>query len=225
MFLVYVNDVKNLLIQGKSYLFADDTALFFSSQSIHLNALKAQSDLILMNDFLTSIDLELNVGKTKVMHFGTAKRTLNLHPQPTLYINGEPILTVSSFRYLGLTLDSNLTWIEHMESVKMRTKPIVGLMYRTRHLLPRETRNIIYHSMFHSILSYMIELYGASSNCNLIPLQRLQNLALRNIWDIPFDTPRVQLYRDIAQRVLPIRAVYETALCICVQEAEKGDPE
>lgn len=52
LFLVYINDIIDLLIQGKAYLFADDTALFFSSHSFNLNALKPQSsDLTLVNDF------------------------------------------------------------------------------------------------------------------------------------------------------------------------------
>lgn len=130
-------------------------------------------------------------------------------PAPSAYDknkwpNGH-IEAVWKIEYLGLILNSILSCTGHIESVKL--KPVVGIMYKTRDLLPKQIRSVIYISMIPCALTYMIELWGATANWNLLFLQRMQNKIVRNICSACFHTPRVELYSDSGLRLLSIRGL------------------
>lgn len=220
--MVYINDLDELQLQGETFLYADDTSLFYSSTSINLNILKAQSDLVKLERFFTENGLPLNADKTKLLNFSSNKRTTHV-PYIQLKVNDQVVETVSSFRYLGLTLDSHLTWSDHIESVSEKIKPISGMMYRARDMLTKDVKLMVYHSMFHSAMTYMIELWGGASYTYLKPIQVLQNRAVRNIYELPVLEPRVLMYERPEVRVLPLRGIYEYALCSLVFKTIRGE--
>ena len=49
---------------------------------------------------------------------------------PTLLLNKEPIEKVNSYKYLGVTLTSDLTWSEHITNITTKSRRLVGLLYR-----------------------------------------------------------------------------------------------
>ena len=49
---------------------------------------------------------------------------------PAITINGQMLETVSTFKYLGLLLTSDLSWSKHIEGICTKTKKILGLIYR-----------------------------------------------------------------------------------------------
>lgn len=216
LFLIYVNDLHTIPTHGKAYLFADDTAIFYSSPSFDVNVSEAESDLVRINGYFQSIGLKPNPSKTKAMHFYTTRSNLMLVPPSNLKLNDEPIETVTRFKYLGLTLDSNLSWSEHINDLHRRIKPIVALMHKAKSLLPKDMRRIVYHSMINSQLTYMVELWGTSSKTNLKPLQTLQNRAIRNVCELPYLTPRTQLYSSQYMHVLPLQGIFELAIATFV---------
>ena len=69
LFLIYFNDLKDLDLKGKLYLFADDSAIFYSSNDIKTNCDVAGTDLNHLNDYYISNELSLNYNKTKCIHF------------------------------------------------------------------------------------------------------------------------------------------------------------
>jgi hypothetical protein len=221
LFLIYVNDVQNQLIQGKLYLFADDTALFYSNSTLSINCMKAQSDLQLIDEYFANNGLSLNSTKTKVMHFHTAQRGLpNFYPRISL--KSEMVEQVESFKYLGLFLDSNLTWNVQVNFLMSKLKSIAAILYRARNLLPEDVRLMLYWSMFHSQLSYMIELWGAASMTLLRQLQILQNRCLKSVFGVSFYTSRYELYQFVATKILPIKGIYEFAMAKFVYKNVNG---
>lgn len=212
LFLIYINSISSLMIQCKLYLYADDTAMFYASPSAHLNKIKAESDLMVLNSFLESNGLKLNPKKTKMMHFTSRKGNLADEDDTSISFDGHTIEEVSRFKYLGLILDSHLSWSDHIDHVISSIKPIIGILYKARDLLPRDVRSMIYFSMIHSRLTYMIEIWGSAAKLKLHPVQCLQNRAIRNVYDIPYLTPRLEIYGDPTRRLLPIKGLFESAV-------------
>lgn len=207
LFLVYVNDLSALSLSGRLYLFADDTAIFYSSQDIQENCRNAESDLGIVQDQLGADGLSLNAFKTRVMHFHSPNRVTSSDAIVTL--DGAAIEQVFQMKYLGLVLDPVLKWGEHIDSLVTRLRQVVGVLYRTRRLLPRDVRWMVYHTMVHSRISYLVEVWGGATASRLSSLQKIQNRALRNVCSIPFLTPRMTIYLQICSNVLPVRALYE----------------
>ena len=62
--------------------------------------------------------LTLNVRKTKFIIFGTKPKLNQLPSIPLqLTINNQNVEQVTSFKYLGIILDENLNFMEHIDHV------------------------------------------------------------------------------------------------------------
>ena len=74
----------------------------------------------------------------KVLHFNTNKCKLmliigkraNSLPPPPLTLNGTVLRGVSSYKYLGVTIISDLSWSPHITNCCNKTRRIIGLLYR-----------------------------------------------------------------------------------------------
>jgi len=60
----------------------------------------------------------------------------NCAPQHTLFLMGEPIEKVSSFKYLGVTISDDLTWSKHIQTISSKARRIIGMLYRQFYRLP-----------------------------------------------------------------------------------------
>jgi len=67
----------------------------------------------------------------------------------------------------------------------------------------------------------MILVWGSASNNIIMPLQVLQNRALRNVDDLDRLTNRVEMYTKLVEGNLPIRAMFFTAAAGFVFKAMK----
>ena len=59
----------------------------------------------------------------------TRKRTCSI-PPPILYVSEIPLQLVSSVRYLGFQLNSDLSWSPHITNLCTKARQLVGLLYR-----------------------------------------------------------------------------------------------
>jgi len=58
----------------------------------------------------------------------------------------------------------------------------------------------------------MIEVWGSATTGQLQTVQVMQNRALRNVFDIPYLTPRFHIYSNLSRGILPVKALYELAV-------------
>lgn len=71
-----------------------------------------QSDLNILADWCYN-KLSINTNKTKLMVLGANKNTRLLNLPTTLTMNSQSLDLVPTYKYLGLTLNSQLTFREH----------------------------------------------------------------------------------------------------------------
>ena len=77
-FLLYINDLPKCLLETKPRLFADDTNLTASGESIYQLEAVVNSDLENLSKWLIANKLSLNVAKTEFMLIGLKKKCLKL---------------------------------------------------------------------------------------------------------------------------------------------------
>ena len=68
LFLIYINDIPNILKYSTPIIFADDTYLMFSSKSFDILQTNIQDDLYNLTYWLFSNKLTLNVKKPKLFY-------------------------------------------------------------------------------------------------------------------------------------------------------------
>ena len=119
-----MNDIHRAYKQFHPILFADDINLTSSFCSLNEeqntpNRIVSLSQIINnemeeIRQWLELNKLSLNVEKTKYMIFHNHQREIINHIS-TFELNGEPLVRVEDFNFLGLTIDQIVTWNSHIQ--------------------------------------------------------------------------------------------------------------
>lgn len=212
LFSLFINDYPRSLRFSNSILYADDTALIIPRQSLQEAEEIAQSELQNTLAWFETNKLILNSKKTKYVVFASNRKTI-----PTkcnLYLGNTQIQQISSYKYLGITLDSSLHWAPHIEQV---TKKIVfgcyTILKARKHFHP-QTLRLIYFSIFHCHLTYCIESWGFTYASYIDPLIKIQKRAVRIIASATKDAPSAQLFAQLNIMPLIQARDYNTAILI-----------
>ncbi len=114
LFSLYINDLPSVCQSVNIQMYADDTVLYLHTKNKQQAATKLTEVLVHVSEWLKMSDLHLNINKTVCMFF--SKRS-SIGQQADVFIEGEKLMVVSDFKYLGIILDSNLTFKKHVKKV------------------------------------------------------------------------------------------------------------
>ena len=103
----------------------------------------------------------------------------NSLPPPLLILNGTVLSQVSSYKYLGVTFTSNLSWTPHITNCCNKTRRLIGLLYRRfyQHTNPSSLLKL-YRSFFRSHLEYASIVWNPHLKGEIDALEKVQKFAL-----------------------------------------------
>jgi ribonuclease HI len=134
--------------------------------------------------------LELCPDKTKGMIF---TRKTCLKGQGTLLLGGKEIEIVQSIKYLGVHLDSKLTWATHVDSKVLAAKKTIYMLRSTIGAtwgLKPAVIHWIYTAVVRPMMTYAIGLWGTFLSKNLVAkLASVQRMALMQMGNCRKGTP------------------------------------
>ena len=198
LFIIYINDFPNA-VNLETTLFADDTALIKSDESLQALELNVNQNLKLANDWFTANKLTLNVGKTKVMLFSHRIVT-----EPTNFtINNIKIEQVGEAykekftKFLGFHLDENLSWKYHIEEIRKKASSGAYILYATKNLLDTKNKLGIYHALVSSHLNYGISVWGDSKTSYIKKIETIQRKATRSIVNGKYNAHTEPIFRKL----------------------------
>ena len=127
----------------------------------------------------------LNLEKTKLMVIGSEKKCNAI--SLSVRVGEKEVKEVNKIEYLGVTLTSNFKWSEHIEKISGKINKRLGLLKRTKHLLPRNAILLLYNSLVLPIFDYADLIQGDKGNDTLMAkLHILQYKAAKSILDRPW---------------------------------------
>lgn len=214
LFLVYINNMHELGLNGNITLYADDTCLFYFGSSIHDLIAQAQYDLDVLHEWLQYNLLTINISKTSYILF-KAKNKLIPNYIP-LTINNRPIQEKTHERYLGLHMDTYLTWNVHINHLISKLLSLHASLRINVRCIPRKLRFTIYNSLIKSHLSYLIEIWGSTAKTRLDKLQVLQNKIIKMLFNFKFRTSTKKIYRET--KLMSIKQLYNYSTCIFIRK-------
>ena len=97
------------------------------------------------------------------MVFHTPQRRVNY---PTLKLNNVNIERVSQFNILGVILASSLKWDKHVAHVSLKISRVIGVLYRLKHVFPRDVLLTLYNALILPHLSHCILVWGSRIDGN-----------------------------------------------------------
>ena len=109
--------------------------------------------------------LKLNMEKTHIMRFNTHSQyteVLQLGSQNTL------INAVNATKFLGIELDANINWKNHVIKLIPRLGSACYLIRKLHASCSIDTLKLVYYAYFHSVMEYGVMLWGNSTDSKRI---------------------------------------------------------
>lgn len=159
LFIIYINDLFSISKIFNAIAYADDTTLLASNDNCNELFNQANLSLSEINDWLLANRLTLNIDKTHFIIFHKLTKSLKLL-NVTLLLNNNIIKRVPSTKILGLTIQEDLKWSQHLKILALKLAKITGLLYKLSFILNTSTLRYIYLALFQSTLTYAISIWG-----------------------------------------------------------------
>lgn len=161
LFIIFLNDLPDYVVDAKVTLYADDTSILVSGRDKNELDICACSAEESIKAWFAANKLALNEDKTQRILF-----SLN----PKIY-SGDCI------RLLGLTIDDSLRWTGHIDRLcNVLSQQIFGLR-RLRDVVDRTVLLSTYHALFQSRVKYCVRFWGCSVHVEKV--LKVQKRALR----------------------------------------------
>lgn len=223
LFLLYLNDLLETQGNGIIIAFADDTTIIFSADDWCTLKTKVEEELVTIFKWFQCNSLTVNFMKTNFIPFGFYTDSLpNLHTIDVKLDGTDNIVEIKetdNLKFLGVYIDSNLKWKEHLYCLSNKLRRVIYMIKRLKPILREKHLVMIYYSLFHSLLSYGIIAWGGSF-CNAIqPIETLQNKVLKIIFNKDHLYSTKQLYSEI--NIPDVRTMYiSSAIRYCIKNSK-----
>ena len=135
----YINVLTNAL-ESKPRLFADDACLITSVDTLSVLGLhkNMNAELERLQVWCSVNELTTNLTKTCILIAPPKlKRNINLHSEHRIS-NHFPIETVSSVKHLGVYLDDELNFKEHIKLSENKVARLIGITCKLKQMFPEK---------------------------------------------------------------------------------------
>ena len=159
-------------------MYADDQTLYFNLDdfnSITMND-DINSCLNKINVWLKLNKLTVNVSKTKFMVFYKRRDV----PELNLSLNNINIKSVSHFTFLGIILDTGLSWKYHINMTAMKISKVIGILHKLKYIFPKDILPTIYKSLSLPHLNYGLLLWGVHLQDISVPQKKAIRVVTHN---------------------------------------------
>jgi hypothetical protein len=176
LFLIYINDLPNISKKMKFYLFADDTNIYLESDDLKNLENTMNKELEKLHEWLCINRLSLNISKTNFVIFCA----INKPKIPiTIIINKEAVDEVQQVKYLGILIDSQLTFKYHIDELNKKISRAIGVLYKLRPFVTSKILSNVYYAIVYPFLLYGIVIWGNTCKTYLEPIHILQKKFVR----------------------------------------------
>jgi len=208
LFNIYVNDLCLCLTHANHILYADDTTLYIIGNNRKSLLNQMNYDLNNLSMWFSANKLALNTNKTIYIVFSDKYiDTTNFK----LSIDDKQLMQVTTTKFLGIYMDSHLTWETHLNHISKKLTTGLYVLNSLKNILPSCNLLMIYSSIMHCHLNYGCILWG---NCYKKLLNRIgvaQKKALRVICHKSYNTPSSSLFK--AKNILKVDDLYKYQVC------------
>ena len=119
-----------------SDLYADDTTIHFSSNSISDINIKLNEEMEKVQGWCTSNDMVINAMKSKSMIMGSSRKIQYLQSNFDILYDDVLLNDVKYEKLFGITIDNCLSWCQQINNMFSKISSRLGMMCRLRTYVP-----------------------------------------------------------------------------------------
>ena len=159
LFLIYINDLPSS-VNCIPRLFADDTCLVYSEKNQQRLTEIINADLQKISEWFKANKLTINPSKSNIIIIPPKLNQLTVTIKT--YLNNTLIPQTSAANYLGITIDTDLKFHNHIVLLEHKISRTIGILSKLRHFLPQSALFKIYYALIHSQLMYGLPIWGST---------------------------------------------------------------
>ena len=213
LFLLYINDLNSVSAKLKTIMFADDTNLFTTGNTIDEVEDCLNNELSLVNLWFQANLLSLNVSKTTFMIFGRKNLSANI------MIDNVSLQKQNESKFLGVILSADLKWHKHTEIIINKASKNIGIISKIRHLLPENLTRTLYLTLVDPYISYCNIVWSAPNTTGqLDKILKLQKKYCRLITFSDFRAHSRPLFQRLS--ILSVNNKYKFQLLLHIYKIE-----
>ncbi len=174
-FLLYVNNIGDAVSPGTHIkLFADD-CLLFREINCDADASQLQQDLNSLVKWSHTWQMSFNVTKC---------HTLKVHrkKKPNTYqytMDNIPVSEVNHHPYLGVELERDMSWQQHISDITTKASRTLGLLKRNFSSCSTTVKSTAYKTLVRPKLEYSSSVWDPHYDCKKEELEKVQRKAAR----------------------------------------------
>ena len=120
------------------------------------------------------------------MVIGSRQRVASLEGEIALSLFNTELEKGRSVKCLGVNIDENLTWEDHMLSIRQKISRNLSMLKRIKPVLKLENLTHIYRSIIEPYFTYCCIVWDTIGDTQMANLQKLQNRAARIITGVSY---------------------------------------
>ena len=208
LFNIYINGIFSSIdvIEGTIFCFADDSGVIISGKDWQSAKRTAEMAIHKIKKWLDISLLSLNVEKNKFMAFSFSPRSLPDFQDLRMHNSNcglgdqcscdNYIERKVSLKYLGIYIDENFTWKEHLEYITGKIRKLIHKFYELRNILTLNTLKIVYYAVVESVINYGIVVWGNAGSTIMTKLQIAQKWIIKVMLCKNSRYPTELVYKD-----------------------------
>lgn len=209
LFIIYTNDLPNIIRNTKAILFADDTTLYVSSNNIESMFDTMNTQLHVLADWFKANMLSLNASKTNYMLLSN-KRIIPTS-STSIMIDDKIIHKVETVKFLGVHIDHKLEWTDHINNCKKKISSGLYALNASKRYLSKNNLRTLYFSLIHSHLTFSNIIWGSAKPSKLAKIVTLQKKAIRIICKAEYNQHTPPLFK--AMGIPMVHDIHKIELC------------
>ena len=184
LFIFYINDIINVKGILKINMYADDCILFKSGNNWNNMSVTTQRDLDAIHHWCERNRLKVSTTKSKCLLFGLRGKLAKVDYQKMLNLSDSLLPFVNSYKYLGITLGSQMDLTDLLSGVKKRITHHLFKLRKLRKYINVQCSLLIYKQTILPLLDYAGFLLNSCNVSDRDDLQVLQNDCLRTCYNV-----------------------------------------
>ena len=172
LFLIYITDLPSSM-KTQARLFADDT---MCSNEIRNTADQdtLQADLDSLAEWETKWAMEFHPAKCSTLSATRRRQKL----EPSYQLHGQQLENVPTIKYLGVEIQENLKWSNHITSITNKANKTLGFVRRNLKVGNKRAKETSYMALIRPKLEYAASVWDPHTQADIKTLEKVQRAGL-----------------------------------------------
>lgn len=210
LFILYINSIINIT-NHKCILFADDISIIVTTDrknnTIDDHETEINNTIERLIEYLNKIELSINLKKSVYIQFNKSNNA-----KYNVKMKIHKIDEVTQTKFLGVTLDQDINWKAHIDTVSKRINKFVYALKKVKNITNVKTAITSYHAYVESVLRYGLIMWGNSTDQNRAFIA--QKKCIRAITGLRPDESCRPIFKKLGLLPLPSLYIYETCMFV-----------